>query len=87
MKMPEHSCTSCTPLMYSPFAQKSFCYDRLRQTHKYVSGARCRSHKHTDGTVSINSTADVGGKDKVNTQCNALYISNSAALILEVNLE
>ncbi len=31
--MPEHSSTSRVPPMYSPFAQKSFCNDGLRQTH------------------------------------------------------
>ena len=37
MKMPERSRTSRVPPMDIPFAQKSFCYDGLRHTHKYIT--------------------------------------------------
>ena len=34
VKMPERSCTSRAPLMYSPFARMSFCHDGM--THEVV---------------------------------------------------
>ena len=65
MKTPERSRTSRIPLMHSPFARKSFCHDGL--THTHIHNVRALTDRqtdgHTDGTDSVTSTADAGGKN------------------------
>ena len=70
--MPERSHTSRVPLMYIPFARKSFCHGRLTHTHMSHIGddpkavrvfTQRHTHRQKDGSDSMTSTADAGGKN------------------------